>query len=486
MGRTERVVCVPVAALLLSLLISCVGGQTGELASPTRDAESQPDASNDRGGDENPIVYGDSGKPDAAADSGGTGNQFLELKSTLPSELVPEVSEADLAEFVQGNSEFALDMYRELVAQSSDQNLLFAPYSISALLAMTYAGAAGDTRRQMAEALHFTLPEAKLHAAFNKVDLLLRLHAQTIVPRESQWVGLNLLNSIWTRKDGSFADSYLDLLATNYGAGLYQVDFARDPARSREIINRWVAGQTANQVEELLPGSGIDAATRMVLADAAYFNAAWLYTFDPKDTVDGEFHALSGRTVPAQMMNQISVYGVFFGEGYEAVELLFGGEQFSMIILAPDAGDFAAFEAKLSVPAVQEALTGLLGKDSPLPGPRNLKLSMPKWKSSTQSVSLKDSLSKMGVTDAFSSSEADFSRMDGKPGISIHDGYHQAFFEVDESGTEAATGVVVDLFGSPGLLSSFSLDRPFIFLIRDIETNVILFLGRVVDPGLGS
>ncbi len=385
----------------------------------------------------------------------------------------PDVNETDVVTLVSGNSAFAFDLYQ--VLGEGDGNLFYSPYSISMALAMTYAGAGGETEQQMADTLHFVLPPDSLHPAFNSLDIELSQRGEGAEGKDGEGFRLNIVNAIWGQEDYQFLTAFLDLLAENYGAGLRLLDFVNTPEESRITINNWVSDQTEGRIEDLIPQGVINALTRLVLTNAIYFNAAWKYPFDEDMTEDGVFYLLDGGEVIVPMMSQTESFGYAEGDGYEAIELLYDGGELSMVILLPQAGQFEVFEGLLHAQQVDEIMGRL--------EPRQVALTMPKFEFESD-FGLKETLAAMGMPVAFSA-DADFSGMTGNRDLFIADVIHKAFVSVDEAGTEAAaaTAVVMDLTAVPEEPVEVTVDRPFIFLIRDIETGTILFVGRIAEPG---
>ena len=385
----------------------------------------------------------------------------------------PNVSASDSTTLVDNNSEFAFDLYQALIQQ--DGNLFYSPYSISLALAMTYAGARGETEQQMADTLHFALQQDRLHPAFNSLDLALASRGEGAKGKDDKGFRLHIVNAIWGQKDYKFLPEFLDVLAENYGAGLRLLDFVREPDQSRITINNWVSDQTEGKIEDLIPQGVIDALTRLVLTNAIYFNAAWLNPFDKELTSNGTFHLLDGGDVTVPMMRQTHSFGYTTGDGYQAVELPYDGNQLSMIILLPDSGKIESFQNSLNASLVNHIVSDLQSQE--------VDLTMPKFQFESE-FSLADTLAAMGMPVAFSD-EADFSGMTGNRELTITDVVHKAFVSVDEAGTEAAaaTAVVVGLTSAPEQPVQVTVDRPFMFLIRDIETGTILFVGQVVNPG---
>ncbi len=378
----------------------------------------------------------------------------------------------DVPELVEGNTRFALDVYRELAADPEAGNIFFSPYSISVALAMTWAGARSDTESQMAAALHFTLDQQRLHPAFDWLDLALNSRGQGAEGSDGEPFRLHVVNRLFGQTDYHFLEPFLDTLAVYYGAGLYLLDFRTDPEASRLVINDWVAGQTEGRIEDLIPPLAITSDTRLVLVNAIYFNAKWKEVFDDKLTADGEFTRLDGSkvTVPFMVHETTLPYGA--GGGWRAVEIPYDGDELSMVVIVPD--DIAAFEQSLDAEQLDSIISSLDGGSATL--------TMPRFTIDGATFSVKKILSELGMPVAFSY-EADFSGMDGKRDLFISDVLHQAFVAVNEYGTEAAaaTAVVVNDMAI-GTSDDLRVDRPFVFLIRDIETGTILFIGRVLDP----
>lgn len=395
-----------------------------------------------------------------------------ELKSDKPYDTSPDVSATDLETLVGGNNAFAFDLYQELIKEGG--NIFYSPYSLSLALAMTYAGADGETEQQMAEVLHFILEDEDLHAAFNKLALELAGRGEDAESKDDEGFRLNIVNAIWGQQDYDFLSEFLDVLAENYDAGLRLLDFIEAPEESRIAINDWVSDQTEGRIEDLIKEGIITSLTRLVLTNAIYFNAAWQYPFDEDNTSDALFHLLDGSDVTVQMMHQAEDLGYAEGNSYQAVELKYDGGELSMIILLPEDGNFDAFESSLDAQMLEKIIGDI--------GTTNVTLAMPKFEYDSE-FSLKDTLETIGMPIAFSMG-ADFSGMTGNDELFIKDVVHKAFVSVDEAGTEAAaaSAVIMDLKAAPGEPTEVTIDQPFIFLIRDIQTGTILFVGRVMNP----
>ncbi|MBN1267382.1 MAG: serpin family protein [Anaerolineales bacterium] len=393
-------------------------------------------------------------------------------ESDMERDTVADVSADASEQLVQGNERFAFDLYKSL--QSTEGNLFFSPYSISLALAMTYAGAEGDTAQQMAEVMHFSLPQADLHPAFNMLDLELASRGEGAQGRDGEGFRLHVVNALWGQQGYSYLTGFLDSLSRNYGAGMNFVDYAGDSEAARQEINAWVEGQTEDRIQELIGKGLLDELTRLVLTNAVYFNAAWMSPFDSGNTVDGGFNLLDNTQVPVPMMQQVADFRYAAKDGWQAVELPYIGGELSMLILLPDGDQLEQFEASLYPDVFEDMISRL--------SIRNIALKIPVFETSS-AFSLSQTLQQMGMTDAFTE-DADFSGMDGTRELFISAVLHKAFISVDESGTEAAaaTAVVMSLKAVMDPPLEVSVDRPFLFLIRDNPTGTILFMGRILDP----
>ncbi len=384
----------------------------------------------------------------------------------------PNVPPDELSTLVKGNNAFALDLYKSL--RTGDGNMAFSPYSISLALAMTYGGARGTTEQQMAQVLHYTLPQDRLHPAFNRLDEDLAAEAKPTSDKE-QPLQLKIANGVWAEQTYAFLQSYLDLIASNYGAGVQLADFVNNYEAVRQQINAWVSQQTNDKIKDLIPQGALDKMTRMVLVNAIYFKADWLDQFDPNDTRDQPFNLLNGKQVQAKTMFNTLSLSYMQGNGFQAVELPYVGETAAMDIIVPDAGRFQQVEAGLDGQQFDRLVNAMQ--------PTMVELGLPKF-TYRASFSLSKQLSALGMPDAFDSNQADFTGMSSKRDLYISEVLHQAFVAVDEKGTEAAaaTAVVMRATAAMQAPQRLVIDRPFIFVIRDLQSGQILFIGRVLDP----
>ncbi|MFI5298832.1 MAG: serpin family protein [Polyangiales bacterium] len=408
--------------------------------------------------------------------SGGTTDV---TRSALPRNTAPATATGAVTTLVSDNTDFAGDLYRQVAAAPSNANanVFVSPYSVSLALAMTYAGARGATHDQMAKALHFSLPDAQLHATFDAVDLL--VEAPPIAASDGTTsFQLALADALFLDKQFNVAAPFLDTLATNYGAGTNRLDFENAPDASRLAINDWTAAQTNDRIQNLLPNGSITPLTRFVLVNAIYFKAGWAAPFDPKVTQAATFRAADGSTPSVQMMGAESEYKYAETADLQLLELPYTGNA-SMVVLLPGAGKLASVEASLSAATLSAALGAASFQQ--------VNVSLPKFSIKGPTFSLMTTLKALGMTDAFDPNLADFSALtaDGSKTVSIADVLHQAFVAVDESGTEAAAATAVIGVGSVAFNpnpKTFTADHPFLFVIRDTTTGSILFEGRVANP----
>jgi serpin B len=412
------------------------------------------------------VLSGCGGSEGSSPEDGREGPPVNELRSDKLRVTAPGVSTEDAATFANDNLAFSLDMYLALRSRNPG-NFVYSQTSISTALAMLYAGAATSTASQMADTLHFSLPAPRLHAAFNALDLAL-----TTPPPGASAAAfrLEIANSIWIQDGFSVLPTYLDTLAENYGAGLFVENFSTAPEPARLAINGWVADSTEGQIPTLFPEGSINTLTRLVLANAVFFHGDWKKPFR-KDSPNEVFHALAGDVI-VPTMHGSSNAALWSGPGWNAAALDYVGDTTSMIVVMPDAGTFASFEAGLTV----DVLGAILAGARPAGG---ADLIMPRFKFSTD-VGLNDTLSALGMPVAFQDG-ADFSGINGGRDLHIQSVVHKAIINVDEKGTtaSAATGVATGVTSVPPTLW---LNRPFLFFIRHNPTGAILFQGRVVDP----
>lgn len=384
---------------------------------------------------------------------------------------IPTDAALDVAD---ASNAFAVDMYDTVASTASaQQNLFFSPFSISSALGMTLVGAEGETEAQMRSVFHFGDDEAAHHQGYGELSQV--VFAKSIDCAAT----VKMANRLFGQAGYPWRTDFLDTTGLDYDAELEERDFQVDPERERVYINDWVAEQTEDRIQDLLPLGAISAATRLVLANAIYFNADWDSPFEEDRTADSTFTRADGSQVTTPIMYQELDSRVAFAEGIMAVELEYDGGTQSMVLMMPEnpSEDFApasAFDTGI-LTAIEDSLD-YSGE---------VFVGLPRF-SFSQETDLKAALQNLGMVDAFVDGTADFTGMAdmSATGESLYIGgaYHKAFIAVDEAGTEAAaaTAVVMDTESAPML--TFIADRTFEFYIRDNATGTILFMGRVSDP----
>jgi len=373
---------------------------------------------------------------------------------------------------VSGNNLFTFKLYTELKNEKPNQNLFFSPFSISSALAMTYAGARGETEKQMSQALNFSLDQSTFHPFFGA--LIDKIEKDTSISTQ-----LLIANSLWAQKDFKFLDSFFNLVEAYYKSELTNVDFINDTARekTRKEINSWVEQKTRDKIKEIIQKGDIDSQTALVLVNAIYFKDEWESTFDSLKTEVKPFYLNSNDTIHTAIMNKKENLKYYENSDMQVVEIPYKNNKLSMMIFLPKENDgIETMESSLNNGLYSEVSTSL--KIS------NVELSLPKFKT-TFDFKLNTTLKKLGMPIAFDG-DADFSGMTGSPNLYISHVIHQAFINVNETGTEAAAATAVIMrftsFHVDNNFKIFNADHPFIFLIKDNATGSILFMGKIMNP----
>ncbi len=368
------------------------------------------------------------------------------------------LTDANKRALVDGNTAFAVDLYHQL--RSAQGNLFFSPYSISTALAMTYAGARGDTESQMAQALHFELGQDVLHPAFAALEA----HFAQIQTKGD--IAMYVANSLWPQIDCTFLPAFLELCQRFYGVKVTHVNYKGDPQGARQQINAWVEEKTRDKIKELLKPR------HLILVNAIYFKGNWAHQFDKQRTRDFYFCLNERDSVKVPMMEQKARFGYGETDDLQVLEMSYAGGDLSMIVLLP--------QDKTGLPALEAALAAdALAKWTQDLPQMEVRVLLPRFKLSGE-FDLSKTLETMGMIDAFHA--ADFSGMTGRRDLFISAVVHKAFVDVNEEGTEAAAATAVVMTRGAGMAPFFVADHPFLFLIRENTTGSILFLGRVVDP----
>lgn len=396
------------------------------------------------------------------------------ISTVAPHERAP--LSANAAAVVASNTRFGLDIYHELSAAAKpNENVLISPFSISAALAMTYAGAGGQTARQMSDVLRFTLPSAQVHPAFGELLRDLTMHRDGYQ--------LDIANRLFAQQQYPFESAFKNITANDYGAPLEEVDFVKNTEGSRRRINQWVESQTNDKIRDLLPGGSVKENTRLVLTNAIYFDGSWKYKFNKDLTHDDTFFAASGTPSTVSMMHQQWAFRYAERPGYQMLEMPYAGDDLSMVVMLPNAADgLNSLEASLTPDEWNAGLNAMYQT--------TVNVSLPKF-TFDSSFKLANTLKALGMTEAFDKERANLKGIadPASESLYIDDALHKAFIDVNEEGTEAAAataviiGAMTTCVCAPPQPKNFDADHPFLFALRDVHTGSLLFLGRVVDPG---
>ncbi len=397
--------------------------------------------------------------------------------SALPREREPVVSNTDKSTLANDQRTFALALYQSS-RQESTRNLVVSPISTWLAMAMVYAGAAGDTASQMATTLSYSLPTSTLHKAANWLTLTLAGR------RRTDNCQLQVINALWGQRGQSFLDAFLDTLASNYEAAIFQVNFATNPEAARTAVNRLVAYHTENAIPQVVKAGAIDSNTKLALTSISMFKAGWTLPFSSERTVSETFSRTSTDAVQIPTMVRTDQYLYSESTTYQAVSLKYNNNNMSMLFILPANDTFATFESSFDSAKLTAIVNGLTLTD--------VELHLPVF-SCHATLSLDQVLARMGMTAAFSATNANFSGMTGDRTLFFNKMAHETFCTVDEQGTGAGaavegggstvTGTGVNTgTGTGGGALQLRFNRPFMYVIRDEPTNTILYVGRCLDP----
>jgi serine protease inhibitor len=395
----------------------------------------------------------------------------------------------DLA--AKATNDLGVDLYRQL--PTGDENLCISPYSIDSALAMTFAGADGETRTEMARVLHFP-NESDIPAAFSALQHSLeQMSAKTaeLVQKSKEFGGpsepitLNIANCLFARKGYHFREAFLSLVKQNFGGAFEPLDFVTDPAEATLRINKWVADQTRDRIRDLIPRGALDKTTRLVLANALYLKAPWANEFSRNATQPEPFF-VRGAPVDVPMMRKTDKnFGYARREGFTVVSVPYTGNDLQFLVLLPDDIDgIRGLETKLN----GDMLAAFVKLEK-----RDVDLHLPKFKLEAPTITLAKQFEALGMKTAFDQPKgsANFDKIAPRTPndyLYIWQIFHKTFIAVDEKGTEAAAATAVAMLAGSALRPAPSppievkVDRPFVYAIQHVPSGVCLFLGRVTDP----
>jgi serpin B len=431
-----------------------------------------------------PACGGSSGSPRSSTAP-------VEDKSNVARVQASAIPTGDVSAAVQANNAFAVDLYAHVRQHASPGNLFTSPLSASLALTMTYAGAKGETASQMASALHLGSSASVAFAGQNALDEALESRAAAALAADAQTAkdsgqptpspsdyDLHIVNSVWGEQAYEWAQPFLDVLAADYGTGVYLEDFVHQFESARTAINDWVSQETSDKINDLLPQGALDGSTRMVLVNAVHLKLPWLNAFAPSRTQNATFTRGDGSGVTVPMMQQTQELGYTDDGQAQIVSLPLAGESVAVVIALPH-GDLASYEGGLT--ATSAALV-------PPAASTSVVLSLPRVSFTSQSFSLAKSLQAMGMVDAFDPNQADLTGLcpktaDGER-LFVSDVLQKAMIGIQETGVEAAAATAVTLAGSaePTKMVTMTVNRPYLVSIVDVPTGAVLFVGHIEDP----
>jgi len=350
-------------------------------------------------------------------------------KKEIPDEPIVDLSSVE-KQIVESDNKFGLKLFKQIVKEEKDKNVFISPLSVAMALGMTYNGASGETYEHL-------------------IDMLTSLDPK---------VRFQIANSIWYRLGIPFKSEFIDLCKKYFTALVTGLDF--EDAQATKTINAWVDENTNGKIKEIVD-SPIKPAMVMFLINAIYFKGTWTYQFDEKDTRDDLFNLPDGTNKPCKMMKQEGEFRYLANSDFQAIDLPYGDGDFSMTVLLPQP---------------QRDIDSLIAEFS------QENWNMPRFTLEYE-IKLNDILTGLGMGIAFDAAQADLTKMyEGPERVYIDQVKHKTFVEVNEEGTEAAAVTSVGIaITSVGLW--MRVDRPFIFVIRENQSQTILFVGKIVDPG---
>jgi serpin B len=403
---------------------------------------------------------------------------------------VMRLSGADFSSAATATNQLGVDFHRQF---AGEDNLCLSPYSIQSALAMTFAGADGQTRAEMARVLHFPSDGDAIHSSFSALQRSLEEMAKKTakIAQDSKKNGgpsepitLAIANRLFAQSGYDFRDAFRALIKKFYGAPFETRDFRTEAEGARQHINKWVGEQTHERIRDLIPPKGIDETTRLVLTNAIYLKAPWESEFNDALTKAKPFHVRGGAAVDVATMNNREQFGHAKHDGFSAISLPYSGGELQFLILLPDTvNGLRALESKLSA--------NVFGQCAKLER-HDVDLYLPKFKFEPPTIVLAEKLEALGMKSAFNQppGSANFDKMaPRKPNdyLAISQVFHKTFIAVDEKGTEAAAATAVAMMATSARLErpqpiEVKVDRPFLYALQHVPSGACLFIGRVTDP----
>lgn len=385
----------------------------------------------------------------------------------LPGEPAEIILESYQRDVISSANRFAFDLFTPVLSDNKGtENIIISPFSITSALSMTLNGAAGETFEAMRKSLG--LEESTLQQIN---DTYLKLMTELV--QVDNRVTVEIANSVWVEKRLTVKQPFISALQTWYKAEARDID-VKSPG-AVDMVNDWIAGKTHDKITEML--DYLDSDLAMLLVNAIYFNGKWKYQFDEDKTTEEPFYVTPSAPKNVPMMHLDEKLRMTETANSKIVEIPYGQGNYSMVVVLPDEGTSAEDVANSLTPAIWESwMENLEGNTV------QVELSMPGFKYKYKRT-LNDDLERLGMGIAFTGA-ADFSNISDQA-LQISRVLHEAFIEVNEEGTEAAAATVVEIrLTSMPETNMVTLNRPFLYFIRETSTGTILFMGKVADPAL--
>lgn len=386
----------------------------------------------------------------------------------------------EVTRVAKNSNTFALNFYKQIVSELSESNISFSPFSISSAFAMVYPGAKGETQTEMANVLHFPKSAEEMNSGWAWLN-----HFLTFYPSNaSDDIRLKLANALWMQTNFPVLPAFRDIMSLYFSGTFRFVDFKSHTDTARATINAWVKQNTFGKIVDILSDQSIDNNTRMVLISAIYLKAQWKHPFDPHATNQLPFFSEDGSFQTVQGMSQSAYYPYYNAEDVSLLEMPYvmsrmDGPLFSMLFILPNQKNgLSAVEKDLTVETLEKWIKNL--------ETTRALVVIPKFKI-LQSSQLNELLEKMGMLLPFSD-RADFTELSGVKGLKIGNVSHKVYLSIDETGSEAAAATAIGI-GTTAIHEQkpaviFQADHPFMYVLFEKTTGMILFIGRFANPKL--
>lgn len=382
----------------------------------------------------------------------------------------PKVSDLTLtdksAKIIAADNQFGFELFKKINASLiGPKNTMISPLSVSLALAMAYNGAGGNTKTQMEDLLH------KANLTPDDINQSYKDLVASLISHDPK-VELSISNAIYYRNTFTSKDNFITTNQNYYQAVVAPLDFTKT-AETLNTVNDWVKTNTNGKIDKII--EVVKPEDVMYLLNAIYFNGEWKYRFDPSQTMNLPFTMEDKSVVQVTTMIIENPYNYYSNETFQLLEMPYGSGKYSMLIFLPETGKTADNVISQLNP---ENINGWLLKMTE----QKKMVYLPKFEFKFDD-SLVDELSALGMTDAFNVMQANFTGISDAAKLYISEVMHKTYIKVDERGTEAAavTGITIGIL-TVGPNDSFKADHPFVFAIREKDTQAILFIGKVMNP----